>query len=244
MVAEPLSVVVMFSSLAALAAGLGVLPQALRGDPAPDAIAWGHALAAGLMLGVAYTLLTTGMGDALAAGGSGALLGIGFVRLTHHLTGTAELDLLETGGDAGSHHHRTLLRDTIHAAHEGVAIGVAMTVSLPVGVTMAVALAAHNIPEAMSLTAILSRRTSLPRAAAWVLATNLNQVLFAAAAFLALGTMPALRPAVAGFAAAALAYLVLSELLPQAYRHAGHTSIALVTLVAMGVLVLLAPTPA
>jgi zinc transporter ZupT len=37
----------------------------------------------------------------------------------------------------------------------------------------------------------------------------------------------------------AFLYLVLVELLPESYRQAGHTSIALVTLMAMGMVVLL-----
>jgi zinc transporter ZupT len=44
---------------------------------------------------------------------------------------------------------------------------------------------------------------------------------------------------VLGFAAGALVYLVMAELLPECYRQAGPTSIALVTIVAMGIVVLL-----
>jgi zinc transporter, ZIP family len=240
MVVEPIVTVLIFSSFAALAAVAGVLPYALGSRPRAAGIAWGNALAAGLMLGVAYTLLTTGLRDALAQGGIGALLGIAFVRLTHALTATAELDLDRLVPDDDPRGHRTLLRDTVHAAHEGIAIGVAMTLSIPLGITMAVALAAHNIPEAMTLAAILSRRdVSLPRIAALALVANANQVLFAVLAFVALGASPALIPWVTGFAVGALLYLVLAELLPHAYRQAGHTAIALVTLTAMGALVLL-----
>ena len=42
-----------------------------------------------------------------------------------------------------------------------------------------------------------------------------------------------------GFAAGSLVYLVMAELLPQCYRQTGHTSIALVTIVAMGIVILL-----
>ena len=37
----------------------------------------------------------------------------------------------------------------------------------------------------------------------------------------------------------ALLYLIMAELLPHCYRQAGHTSIALVTILAMGIVVLL-----
>jgi zinc transporter, ZIP family len=247
MLVEPLVTVLIFSSFAALAAAAGVLPRALGAKPSAVTIAWGNALAAGLMLGVAYTLLTVGLRDALAQGGLGALLGIAFVRLTHAVTGTAELDLVllteeeqEGEGEKNPGARRPLLRDTAHAAHEGVAIGVAMILSLPLGITMAIALAVHNIPEAMALTSILARGDRSPlRITTLVLATNVNQILFAVLAFVTLATGPVLIPWVTGFAVGALLYLVLAELLPQAYRQAGHTGIALVTLVAMGVLVLL-----
>jgi zinc transporter ZupT len=41
-----------------------------------------------------------------------------------------------------------------------------------------------------------------------------------------------------GVAAGALIYLVMAELLPECYRQAGRISVALVTVVAMGMLVL------
>lgn len=257
MIVEPVVTVLIYSSFAALAAIVGVIPHALGAPASAARIGWGSALAAGLMLGVAYTLLTLGLGEALAQGGLGALTGIAFVRLTHAVTRTGDLDPdLEpdldlafgpaaeerTRSHADPRGRKALLRDTIHAAHEGVAIGVAMALALPLGITMAVALAAHNIPEAAILTGILARRNvSTARSAALVVATNLNQILFAAATFVALGAAPALVPWVAGFAVGALLYLVLAELLPQAYRQAGHTAIALVAIAAMGVLVLLTP---
>jgi len=44
---------------------------------------------------------------------------------------------------------------------------------------------------------------------------------------------------VAGFAVGTLMYRSLVELLPESYHQAGETSIAMVTLLAMGVVVLL-----
>ncbi len=51
------------------------------------------------------------------------------------------------------------------------------------------------------------------------------------------GAVPAVLPWAIGFAVGSLIYLVLAELLPESYRQAGHTSIALVTLVTMGIVV-------
>ena len=237
---DPTLTVLMYSSLAAMTAVIGVLPQAVRGAPSPRAIGWANALAAGLMMGVAYTLLTTGLADRLPEGGLGAALGILFVRGTHAVTGTGELDLtrLEEAGPA--YGYKVLLADTLHAAHEGIAIGAAMSLSLPLGVSMAVALAVHNVPEAMVLGRVLvARGTGIGQAAGLAVATNINQVLLAVVTFAVLAAAPVLLPWVIGFTVGALLYLVLVELLPESYHQAGHTSIALVTVVAMGMVVLL-----
>lgn len=237
---EPTLTVLLFSALASAAAALGVLPHML-GGPVPRAVlGWANALAAGLMLGVAYMLLTTGLEDGVLEGAAGALLGIGFVRGTHAATGTGELDL-ERVEDAGpAHGYRVILVDTLHAAHEGIAIGVAMLISLPFGIGMALALAVHNIPEAIVLTEMLGDRgLRTLQAGALAVAVNLNQVLLAVTTFAVVGAAPGLMPWAAGFAVGALLYLLLVELLPESYRQAGSTSIALLTLVAMAMVVLL-----
>ena len=237
---DPTLTVLMYSSLAAMTAVVGVLPQAVRGLPSPTTIGWANALAAGLMMGVAYTLLTVGLGDHLVQGGIGALVGIGFVRGTHALTDTGELDLTQLDEAGPVHGYKVLLADTLHAAHEGVAIGAAMAISLPLGISMAVALGVHNVPEAMILGRVLTRQgTGLVQAAGLAVATNVNQVLLAVVTFAVTMAAPTLLPWVIGFTVGALLYLVLMELLPESYRQAGHTSIALVTLVAMGMVVLL-----
>ena len=193
------------------------------------------------MIGVAYTLLTEGLAGELLAGGLGGLLGIFFVRASHALVGTGELDVdrLEDEGPGGG--YKAILVDTLHAADEGVAIGVAMAVAVPLGIAMAATLAVHNVPEAMLLSTIVARRgLNAPQAAGLAVAVNINQVLLAVVTFGVLSAAPAALPWVAGFGVGALMYRALVELLPESYQQAGGTSIALVTLLAMGVVVLLA----
>jgi zinc transporter ZupT len=137
-----------------------------------------------------------------------------------------------------------ILVNTLHAAHEGVAIGVGMAVSLPFGILMALALAVHNIPEAaIQISIVTNRGARLRDAAALAVVTNVNQVLLAVVSFSVLQAVPTLLPWVLGFAVGALIYLVMVELLPESYREAGHTSIAVVTLVALGMVVLLTASP-
>ena len=237
---EPLAAVLLFSSLAALTAALGAAPLALGAPPARRVIGWANALAGGLMIGVAYTLLHEGLDGALAAGGFGTLVGLVCVRGTHTATGTGELDLERPEGAGSDYSYKALLVDSLHAADEGVAIGVAMAVSLPLGIAMAATLAVHNVPEAMVLNSVLTSRGMKPFQSSFLsVVVNVNQVLLAVVTFTLIGLWPWLLPWVAGFAVGALIYRTLVELLPESYRQAGQTSIAVVTLLAMGVVVLL-----
>lgn len=241
---DPILTVLAYSSLAAAAAALGVLPEAIRGRLSLPMLGWSNALAAGLMLGVAYTLLTHGLGDGILRGGAGAVLGLVLVRVTHASTGTEDLDLNALDEMSPAYGYQLFLVNTLHGAYEGVAIGAAMAVSLPFGISMALALAVHNIPEAMVFTRILrGRGVRLSQAAALAVVGNVNQVLVSVVTFAVLGAVPSLMPWTHGFAVGALIYLVFAELLPESYRQAGHTTIALVTLVAMGMVVGLGAAP-
>jgi len=237
---DPTLTVLLYASVAAFAAALGVVPLALRDDLPTTFLGWANALAAGLMLGVAYALLAEGLDERAIPGAAGAVLGLAFVRLTHAAAGTENLDLNQLDELAPEYGYQVMLVNMLHGAYEGVAIGAAMAVALPFGVSMALALAVHNIPEAMVLTAILSHRgVTLPRATGLAVAANGNQVLVAVVTFALVGALPALLPWALGFAVGALIYLVLSDLLPESYHQSGHTTIALVTLVAMGIVVAL-----
>ena len=237
---DPIATVLAYAGLSALAAALGALPQALRVPPSRAVIGWANALAGGLMLGVAYALLTEGLRGGLAAGGIGALLGMGFARGAHAIAGTHDLDLESPESSSTRGGLKAVLVDALHAADEGVAIGAAMAVSMPLGIAMATTLAIHNIPEAMVLTTVLTRLgLRAHQSAALAVLVNVNQVLLAVLAFLLAALWPSLLPWLAGFAVGALIYRTLVELLPESYAQAGRTSIAVVTLLAIGVVVLL-----
>ncbi len=237
---DPILTVLLYATLSALAAGLGVVPQAFKGRPSSADLGWSNALAGGLMLGVAYALLTTGLTSGVYQAGGGAVLGLLLVRATRAATGTEDLPLNQLDGTGPAYGYQVVLVNSLHAAYEGIAIGVAMLVSLPFGISMALALAAHNVPEGMALSTILtSRGVTLSHSAGLAIGINLNQVLLAVVTFAVVGAVPELLPWTVGFAVGSLIYLVLVELLPESYQETGPTSIALVTLVAMGMVVAL-----
>lgn len=237
---DPTLTVLLYSSLAAAAGALGALPLLVRGRLPIVGIGWANALAAGLMLGAAYALLVVGVDRVTLSGAVGALLGILYVYWTHWISGTAELDLNRLEETSEAYGYKVLLIGAHHSAAEGIAIGVAMAVDVPFGIFTALAIAVHNIPEGAVLCSILaSRGVRRGDAAGLAVATNVSQVLLAVVTFAIVAAAPSAFPWVLGFAVGALVYLVMAELLPECYRQAGPTSIALVTIVAMGIVVLL-----
>ncbi len=173
-------------------------------------------------------------------GGLGAGVGILFVWFTHAAAGTEELDLNRVGETSDVYGYKVLLVNTLHSAPEGVAIGTAMVVSPTFGIFVAIAMAVHNIPEATALSAVLRvRGVRLDNAAGLAVVTNITQVLLAIVSYAIVSAAPGALPWALGFAVGALIYLVMAELLPESYHQAGHTTIALVTVVAMGIVVLL-----
>jgi zinc transporter ZupT len=227
------------STGAAAAAGLGVLPLLGRRDLPDSRLGWANALAAGMMFGAAYLLTTVQPEGSAVEAALGAVLGVSFILGTHFVTGTENQTLNRLQEDDPAYGYQILFINGLHGASEGVAIGLAMIVQVELGVFMALAIALHNIPEATVLSAILrSRGVRLNQAAGLAIATNVGQILLAVTTFSVVSAAPSTLPWALGFAVGSLLELVLLELLPESYQQAGQTSIAMVTVVTLGVVVL------
>jgi len=236
---EPTLVVLFYSSLAAAVAGLGALPLLRRERVPTPWVGWANATAAGLMLGAAWALASAVDGAPLGSA-VGALVGVVYSFGTHRVLGTEELELNRVSETDTVYGYQIILVNTLHSASEGVAIGVAMAIHLPFGVFVALAIGLHNIPEAIVMCEVLrGRGLRAGQAAGLAMATNFSQVLLSVAVFAVVAAAPGALPGALGFAVGALIYLVFVELMPESYREAGPTTIAIVTTVVMGVVVLL-----
>ncbi|MFQ5526635.1 MAG: ZIP family metal transporter [Thermoanaerobaculia bacterium] len=244
---KPTLLILTLSTAAALTSALGVLPLVGRRRVPTRWIGLGNAIAAGMMLGAAYMLsalegstASTGSAQPGVFEAIGAILGIVFIYWTHVAVGTEGLELNRSRADDPIHGYRILMVNGLHSGSEGMAMAVAMVIDVRFGVLVAGALAVHNIPEATVLAAVLrGRGLSLGQITGLAMATNVSQPLLAVAAYSVVTAAPAALPWVLGFAIGALVQLVLVELLPESYREAGQGSIALVTVVALGVVVLI-----
>ncbi|MFQ5915415.1 MAG: ZIP family metal transporter [Nitrospinota bacterium] len=236
---EAVLTVLLFSTLAAGLAALGTLPFSLRERVPLKWIGWAYALASGLMLGAGYIVMTEGLDRATLSVISGGGLGVAYTYWTQAYSGTTAL-ATEPGDEFGAEYSvKFILQNAMHSASEGVAIGVAMVVNLKLGIFMALSLAVHNIAEAMVLTDVLrTRKMSIGECAGMCIVTNVPQILLAIVAFAVTPAIPGFLPWALGFAAGALVYLVMTELLPSSYERAGHTGIAFVVSFATGGVVL------
>jgi zinc transporter ZupT len=232
-----LTVVVLLAMLAVIPAGLGALAgvhrlgaarrRDERAGAAERAIAWANASAAGLMLGIAYAVLTAGTALVPLGGTLGAAVGVGLI----HLLGTRARTSLA---------HRAVVASALHSAAEGIAIGAAAALAPAFGLFLVLTFAVHNVSEG----AVLGSTLSVRGRSAWSIAraatlARTGQPALAAVTLLVLRGAPVLQPWALGIAAGALVYLVLAELLPSSYRFTGRTSIAVVVSVAAGIVALL-----
>jgi zinc transporter ZupT len=211
----------------ALATGLGAIPFAFIRSLSPRPVAFANAIAAGLMLGASLGLLGEGVRHDPARTFLGAAGGVGFILLTQRLLGEREIEFANLSGQGARRILLLVIVMTVHSFAEGVAVGVSFGGGAALAIAITVALAIHNIPEGLAITAVMRPRgVSLAACAFWSIFSSLPQPLTAVPAFLLVERVRGALPVGLGFAAGAMVYMVLIELLPEAYHAAEGRSIA------------------
>jgi ZIP family zinc transporter len=118
---------------------------------------------------------------------------------------------------------------TLHSFTEGVAIGVSFGGSESLGLFIALALAVHNIPEGLAISLVLvPRGIGVGRAALWSIFSSVPQPLMAVPAFVFVALFTPLLPLGLGFAGGAMAWMVFSELVPDALEETDGTKVIVV----------------
>jgi zinc and cadmium transporter len=112
-----------------------------------------------------------------------------------------------------------LIGDAFHNFIDGAIVCTAVLTSVPLGINTALAVAAHEIPQEVGDVAILlSAGYSRTRALILNLISAVSGVLGALFAFVAIETVPGIRPYVLAFSSASLLYIAMSDLIPGLHR--------------------------
>ncbi len=235
----PVTQVFLYGLLTALATGLGALPFLFVRVVSPAAVAYTSALASGLMLGASFGLLAEGAEYGRLATLIGANLGVLFVLGAGRLLGDHQPGFGGARGEDARKMAMIVLVMTVHSIAEGVAIGTAFAGGATLAVVITAAIAVHNVPEGLAISSVLRPRgASLAACAGWSIVSSLPQPLLAVPSYLFVETFRSLLPYGIGFAAGAMVFMVLVELLPEAFEAGRRSTIALLVSVAMVAMVL------
>ncbi|HYO25474.1 MAG TPA: ZIP family metal transporter [Lacipirellulaceae bacterium] len=230
---------------ASLACGMGVIPVMFSQQALARRVGLGYAFAGGLMVAASfYNLLmpafvlggeqATDLGPVIRTL-SGFLAGCGVLSVVRQwinapgerasgepLQRPSIQPLPISASAASSRSWLVFLAMTIHSFPEGVAVGVGYgaegRIDEPgLGLRLAIAIAVHNIPEGMAV-AIPMRLggASLQKCFWYAVASSLPQPAAAVPAALAVWFFEPLMLPMLGFAAGAMIFLVVVELLPDA----------------------------
>jgi ZIP family zinc transporter len=229
MTMSPVLLVFLYALITALATGLGAIPFAFVRRLSPQLVGWANAVASGLMIGASFGLVAEGTGYGSVQTVVGGVLGVVFILLTQRLLGEQDI---EFGGMSGANARQMLLMlivMTVHSFSEGVAVGVAFGGGTALATVITVAIAVHNIPEGLAISAVMRPQgVSVLKCAGWSVFSSLPQPLMAVPAYLFVEAVAPALPYGLGFAAGAMVFMVLVELLPEAYDQSARPSVAMI----------------
>ena len=226
---------------------LGVAPFFFLKDLSKRAAAALSAVAAGMMAAASLVQLV-GEGlrrapglqawEVVAGLGLGALFYAGVARWVSANETFDPFRLRATGGTAAL---MVVAAMTAHSLPEGIAIGVAFgSGETGFGISVVAALGVHNVPEAMAITlALRAKGLSIWQCMGWALFTSVPQPIAAPFAAWLMWLFEPLLPFGLGFAAGAMLFLVVDDLLPEALEEIDATSTAAAFTAGAGAMIVL-----
>jgi zinc and cadmium transporter len=135
-----------------------------------------------------------------------------------------------------------VIGDAVHTFVDGAVIAAAALVSLPLGLTTALAVTAHEIPQQAGDVAVLLSAGQSRRRAFWLTAAAACGGMLGAAGMLTFGEhLPGVLPYALSFAAGNFLYVAMADLIP--HLHQGHSDTNAgrqIVLIGLGMFTLLA----
>ena len=235
---NPMLVVFLSALITAIATGVGAIPFLFMRSMSRRVGAYAYALAGGLMLGASFGLVVEGTHYGAVQTIAGGLLGVAGILITQRWLKDRPVAFGAVDGAGARQVVLLLIVMTAHSFSEGVAVGVSFGGGTALAIAITVAIAVHNIPEGLAISAVMrSKGQSVAACAAWSVFSSLPQPLMAVPAFVLVEHVRPALPYGLGFAAGAMAFMVLDELLPEAYEQGPVETIAILTSAAVIVMV-------
>jgi zinc transporter ZupT len=211
----------------AVATGLGAAPFFAAHSVSRRWLGISNAAAAGFMLAASAVLAWQGVSGGAIRVLLGAALGVAFIAAVQRLLAGRDLHVGALAGADALKAITIVAVMTAHSLTEGVGVGVSFGDGADLGVFVTAAIAIHNVPEGLAISLVLVPRGTRPVAAAWwCVFSSLPQPLLAVPAFAAVETFRPILPAGLGFAAGAMAWLTLTQLVPDARANATPRAVA------------------
>jgi|SRR6185503_2632661 len=220
--------------LASFACGLGVLPLAIRGIDLQKHTGAAYSAAGGLMFAASvYNLIMPGLtlsSTSIHLANAvpvilGILLGAVFLSQADRYLSPERLEQASWKRFGNKSQLLIFIAMAVHSIPEGVAVGVGFSSeavhSNNLGHYIALAIALHNIPEGLAVAVPMrAAGASIGRCFWAAFLTSLPQPIAAVPAAYVSWLFQPIMPVLMGFAAGAMIFLVILELIPEAL----HTS--------------------
>ncbi|HUH12779.1 MAG TPA: ZIP family metal transporter [Longimicrobiales bacterium] len=221
-----------YALLTALATGLGALPLLLVRRVPLRWVGLASAVAGGLMAAASLTLVWEGARESILRTAVGVLAGLAFIALSRRALRGRDVHWGELDGADAVKVLLIVATMTVHSMAEGVGVGVSFGGGQTLGVYITAAIAVHNIPEGLAISLVMvPRGTPVWKAALWSIVSSLPQPLLALPAFLLVEVFRPALPVGLGFAAGAMGWMIVSELLPEARREASRAQVTAALLI-------------
>lgn len=207
------------ATITMLATGLGGLPFVFVKEFPARIARLGWAVSGGLMLSASvFNLIMPGVDDGgFSPVAVGIFFGTGVMALASWWLAQRDFEISGLS-EAGSKRILMVLSTLfIHSFPEGIAVGVAFgSGEVGLGLVMMVAIAIHNIPEGLAVSLPLrAEGVGGWKCVGWAIFSSAPQVIAAVPAYLAVVAFRPILPYAFGFAAGAMIFLVMSEMIPE-----------------------------
>lgn len=213
-----IAIVILYSSIAAVATGLGVIPLFFLKNVPRRWLSLFSALASGLLLAAAFDLIGKGTKSNAPLTVIGVVAGLLLITVSRKWL--EKRDAPEVGALASADALKAIIIVgimTVHSFAEGAAVGLSFGENRSFGFLISLVIAVHNIPEGLAIGLVLvPKGVKLWKAGLWSIFSSLPQPLMAVPAFLLVAALKPFLPFGLGLASGAMIWMIGAEVLPDA----------------------------